>query len=264
MRGCLWLTAGLLVAALAGFVAFTALNRATRVESGAPGAAPPVEVVAAAQAIPVRAALTAEDVILKKVPVDAAPEGALRAVEDAVGKITLVDLYQGEVILSQRLVDPNVAAASGRLALVVAADEVLMAFPAGDLMSQSNVLKPGDRVDFLFSLDFPVNRGVAGATGPGGGQQDEEQQTFDVLQNVMIAAVVGQETTEAGAEAGEPQALLFTVSPQDALVLKYMLDAGGRVDIVLRAPGQEGPFTVEPVDVDYMIDRYQIPTLVGR
>ena len=54
------------------------------------------------------------------------------------------------------------------------------------------------------------------------------------------------------------------MSPQDALVLKYVKDAGGILDIVLRAPGAEQPFDVEPVDVDYILNRYQIPTEVGR
>ena len=266
MRGCLWLAAGLLVALLAAAVAYAALSRATATRSGAPGAAPEVEVVVAARPVAVRALLTAEDVQLKMLPVSAAPEGALRETGEAIGKVTLVDLYPGEVLLSQRLLDPNVASASGRLALVVAADEVLMAFPAGDLMNKTGVLKPGDHVDLLFSLEFPTDRGTGAgaAAGADAGQNEKDLQTLNVLQNVTLAAVVGQEIDEAGAQAGEPQALLFTVSPQDALVLKYMLDAGGVADIVLRAPGAEGPFTVEPVDADYMIDRYQIPTLVGR
>jgi pilus assembly protein CpaB len=91
--------------------------------------------VVAARAVPVRTVLTDEDVQLKQMPVSAVPEGALRETGEAVGKITLVDLYPGEVLLSQRLVDPDVASASGRLALVVAADEVLMAFPAGDRLT---------------------------------------------------------------------------------------------------------------------------------
>jgi flagella basal body P-ring formation protein FlgA len=67
---------------------------------------------------------------LREVPVDAVPEGAGRAAEQALGKVTLVDLYPGEVILAPRLVDPNVISGDGRLALVVAEDEVLMAIPA--------------------------------------------------------------------------------------------------------------------------------------
>jgi pilus assembly protein CpaB len=262
----------LVVAVLAGTVAFITLQRATAQRAGEDVlSGPQVPVVVAARAIEVRSLLTAEDLELKELPVEAAPEGAIRELEEAVGKITLVDLYPGEVILAQRLVDPNVITGDGRLALVIAEDEVLMAFPAHDLMSRVGVLKPGDHVDLLFSLDFPVNRGTEVSLAEGetaereaaGAGQEEEQATFNLLQNVTIAAIVtGQ--TPTGGEAGAPEAILLTVSPQDALLLKYAKDAGGIVDIVLRAPGTERPFSTEPVDVDYMIHRYRIPTEIGR
>jgi len=272
LRGCLWFTAGLVVALLAGFVAFITLSRAVAQRGAEPVSAPAVSVVVATRAIEVRSLLTSEDLELKELPVDAVPEGAVREVEDAEGKITLVALYPGEVILVQRLLDPNVIAADGRLALVVAEDEVLMAFPAEDLMSRVGVLKPGDHVDLLFSLDFPVNRGIAALLGPegaeeGGGAaagQGEEQATFNLLQNLTIGALVARRAPTGGTETGAPEAILLTVTPQDALVLKYVKDAGGILDIVLRAPGVERPFSTEPVDVDYLINRYQIPTEVGR
>jgi len=253
-------------------VAFITLQRATAQRTGEDVSGSRVPVVVAARAIEVRSPLTAEDLELRELPVEAAPEGAVRELEEAVGKITLVDLYPGEVILAQRLLDPNVITGDGRLALVVAEDEVLMAFPAKDLMSRIGVLKPGDHVDLLFSLDFPVNRGVEefllaegepAESGAAGGGREEEQVTFNLLQNVTIAAIVtGQ--TPTGGEAGAAEAILLTVSPQDALLLKYAKDAGGIVDIVLRAPGTERPFSTEPVDVDYMIHRYRIPTEIGR
>ncbi|MBM4429839.1 MAG: Flp pilus assembly protein CpaB [Chloroflexi bacterium] len=273
LRGCLWLTAGLVVAVLAGAVAFITLQRATTLRSTGEGVSGPrVPVVVAARAVEVRSQLTAEDLELKDLPVEAAPQGAVGELAGAVGKITLVDLYPGEVILAQRLLDPDVITGDGRLALVIAEDKVLMAFPAQDLMSQVGVLKPGDHVDLLFSLDFPVNRGVeefllaegeAAESGATGGTQEEEQATFNLLQNVTIAAIVTRKTPTGG-EAGVSEALLVTVSPQDALLLKYAKDAGGIVDIVLRAPGAERPFSTEPVDVDYMIYRYRIPTEIGR
>jgi hypothetical protein len=61
-----------------------------------------------------------------------------------------------------------------------------------------------------------------------------------------------------------PDTLLVTVSPQDALALKYAVDAGGTLDILLRPPGVTRPFLADPVDVDYLINRYRIPTGAGR
>lgn len=257
LRGFLWLTTGMLVAVLAGFVAFISLTRVQAQAIGQDVAQPKVAIVVAANTIAVRSALTAEDLTVKEMPVEAVPEGAVGQVEDAVGQITLVDLYPGEVVLTQRLVDPNVTSADGRKAVVIAEDEVLMAFPAQDLMSQVGVLKPGDQIDLLFSLNVPGPASVEG--------QDEKQATFNLLENVTISAMVagqplrGSNASSDANTAGPPQAILLTVSPQDALVLKYVKDAGGIVDVVLRAPGMDRPFGTEPVDMDYLINRYQIP-----
>ena len=257
-RGCLWLAAGLVVALLAGVVGFMVLSRTGGGRSDqAPAAGAEVPVVVAAQAVEVRSVLRAEDVAVKQMPVSAVPEGALRAVEEVAGKITLVALYPGEVILTQRLVDPNLTAADGRTAVVVAENEVLMAFPAADLMSKAGILKPGDHVDLLFSLKIPTNR-EAGAQNA-----QDELQTFDALSNVTIAATVAGQSSGQG-QTAPPEALLLTVSPQDALVLKYVKDAGGVLDVVLRAPGDTKPYPAEPVDTDYVIRRYQIPIQPGR
>lgn len=268
LRGFLWLFTGLIVAVMAGLVAFTTLSNATEAKGTTSVlSGPDVTVVVAARAIDIRSALTAEDLELKSMPVETVPEGALRQIEDAVGLITLVDLYPGEVLLSQRLADPNVVSADGRTALVVVQDEVLFAFPAKDLMSKTGILKPGDQVDLLFTLEVPTGR-VTALTGTGesaapGAMKEEELATFNALQNVSVAAVVAGKTATGGTDSSA-EAILLTVSPQDALVLKFALDSQAIPDIVLRAPGADQPFTTDPVDVDYMINRYQIPVEVGR
>ncbi|MFC2029567.1 Flp pilus assembly protein CpaB [Chloroflexota bacterium] len=256
LRGCLWLTAGLVVAVLAGGVAFISLQRATSARTvDEIDTSLLVPVVVASQNIGVRSQLTTSNLEEIEVPVDTTPEGAIGSLDEALGKITLVDLYPGEIILAQRLLDPNIITGDGRLALVVADGEVLMAFPAQDLMSRIPVLKPGDHVDLLFTLNF-ILEGE-------GAEADEEQVTFDMLQNVTIAALVGAQNDDGTVE-GQPEAILLTVSPQDALHLKYAKDAGGIVDIVLRPPGIEQPYSVEPVDADYMIRKYGIPIGQGR
>ena len=261
MRGCLWLTAGLIVALLAGFVGYATLQRATGAQAQQPAAAPQVPVVVAARAVTVRSPLKAEDLVVRNLPVDAAPEGALSDIAQAAGQVTLVDLYPGETILKQRLLDPNVTTGDGRLAILMAEDQVLMAFPAADLMSRAGVLKPGDHVDLLFSLKFPAKSTTAGAGGAGG----DKLTSFNTLQNATISAMVGGKApAQGGGQAAPPEGILLTVSPQDALVLKYVKDAGGTIDIVLRAPNAEQPFTVDPVDGDYLIRRYRIPVEVGR
>ncbi len=157
MRGCLWLTAGLVVAVLAGAVAFITLQGATGggPAAGSVGGGPRVSVVVAASAVEVRSALTTDNVEQRELPVNAVPEGAVGDLEEALGKITLVDLYPGEVVLAQRLVDPNVITGDGRLALMVAEDQVLMAISPADLMSQSPSSSPGTRWTCSSLSTFP-------------------------------------------------------------------------------------------------------------
>jgi pilus assembly protein CpaB len=261
LRGCLWLTAGLLVALVAGVVAFMALSRAAAQRSGAVQEIAQVDVVVATGRAPVRSVLTADNVRVKQMPVAAVPEGALQDPGQAVGRITLVELYPDEVILAPRLVDPNLLPPDGRMALALDGDKVLMAYTADDLLSRAGMVKPGDHVDLLATLDFPAVRMAGGGSG-----QDTAPASFTVLQNLAIAAIVGAPIPSGQESVGAalPAALLLAVSPQDAVTLKYVKDAGGRIDIVLRAPGAEQPFTVEPVDWNYLIDKYQIPTGVGR
>lgn len=262
MRGCLWLLAGLVMALLAGVVGFMTLSRASAQRSANEGATPEVPVVVAAQAVPVRSALKPSDLIMRNLPVNAVPEGALRDVSEAVGRVILTELYAGEIVLRQRLVDPNLKSGDGRFALALTDDQVLLAYPASDLLSRSGMLKPGDRVDLLFSVEVDPNRSLSavGARTAGGG---EETATFSSLQNVTISAVVaGQPGSDAATAA--PQMLLLTLSPQDALTLKYLKDIDGVLDMVLRAPGAEQPYVTDPVDADYLIRRYRLPVEVGR
>ncbi len=252
MRGLLWLISGLAVALIAGVVAFAFLSRATpapgpaQVSTLAPAAL--VEAVVAIETVGVRSLLTSESVELRQLPVDSLPDGALSTLEEAVGKITLVDLYPGEVILGQRLADPDHITGNGRTALLMEEGQVLFAVPPSDLMSNIGVLKAGDRVDLIFSFDF---------TGNGGSKA--EKMTFSLLQNVSLSAMIGGTVPEGATSPVDPRALLLMLDPQDVLVLKQMLDMGAKIDLVLRAPDDDQEFDLDPVDEEYIVNGWSIP-----
>lgn len=266
LRGFVWLSAGVVLALLAGLVAYTSLTRVTETPTGAAALAPSVSVFTAARSLPVRSVLTLDDMIAVDMPADVVPDGSVRSSDVAVGRLTTAPFYPGEPILEQQLIDPNVVSPDGRKALYLLEDEVLMALPAQDTLSGSGMLAAGDHVDILFSLNFPENRGI-GATDT---EQEAQQTTFGLLQNVSIAGLVGgvpqasEEEGGEGASAAAPDLVLLSIAPQDALALKYAVDAGGVIDLVLRAPGVEKPFVTDPVDIDYLINRYRIPTGPGR
>lgn len=267
LRGLIWFLAGIILALLAGFVAYSTLTRVAASPVAFDASGPTVTTVAAGRTIQPRTLLTQEDLILVEIPAASAPEGLLDSLDAVIGKLTLVALYGGEPVLQQKLVDPNVRGTDGRSALFLNQDQVLMAIPGQDIMSRVGVLKPGDRVDILYSLSFPENRGI-GATDE---NDDDEQSTFALLQNITIVEMIGgirpidpAAPQAVAPEIVRPDSLLITLAPQDALTLKYAIDAGGIVDLVMRAPGVERPFESDPVDIDYLINRYSIPTGPGR
>lgn len=237
-----------------------------------------VSVVVTTHDIPVRALLEPEDLTQIEVPVQLAPLEAVGDPAAAVGKISMIPMATGEMVSRHHLADPSNYAHD--LAFVIDDDQVLMAFPANDLMSRLNVLQPGDVVDIFVSLESPLLP-APGSTDEGGSALF----TFNAMQQVEISAVVIEvlqarrtETTSStavrvGDEEVEvqqrptptpqpsdqrPQGLLLALDPQDALVLKYIKDVGGLVDIVLRAPTAEVRFELSPVMAEYLRDRFEL------
>jgi pilus assembly protein CpaB len=257
------------------------LSRATGTQAELTVPTPVTEpVLVAAHAVPLGIVLKAEDLSIVQVPIELAPLNALKSVEEGTGKITSVQLAAGEMIMPHHLIDPtNIA--NRNLGFALKDDQVLMAFPITDLMSSLNILKRGDVVDILVSVDeeVPTNGNVLASSGE---DTQTKKFTFNALQRVEISAVVvdivqqeetGAPVSEANPLAtpqptpipdpsqGAPRALMLALSPQDALTLKHLKDGGGAFDLVLRAPTSTQLFESNPVTDDYLIDRYELITI---
>ncbi len=279
IKGILWIIIALLTSITAGFIAYITLINATTQKAACDTSAL-TEVVVTSRSINTGRMLTQGDLTTEEMPVRLLPDGAFRHVADVIGMVALTDLYPGEIVLSQKLAKPDIVSGNGRIAAVLAEDHVIMAIPTTDLMSNINLLKPGDQVDILYSLDTP--RQNLAYTLDGGGvsslatEETTKQTTFVALEDVTIAAVVSpydtvapatpvadqaaQEEIDAMAAEEGASAILIAVMPQDALMLKYLQDAGGVFDVVLRSPTNDLPSDARPVDIDYIIHRFQLPT----
>jgi pilus assembly protein CpaB len=281
-RGLIFGLLGILVVFIGIIIIRGAVGRVTA-PPPRPTLPPPLtsSVLVTTHAIPLRGILKAEDLTLAEVPIELVPPGALTGKDAAVGRITKIALAAGEMVLEHHLANPTKT--SKDLAFTIGDDQVIMAFPATDLMSQINILQAGDLVDILVSLEVPVLPGQAQQAGAPGQEPKAEDElfTFNALQRITIQAVVvkvtpprttsssaTRTTTTAGATPQptptpvppeiEPQAILLALSPQDALVLKHLKDAGGVIDIVLRAPTSTQLFQLEPVMPEYLKDRYEL------
>jgi pilus assembly protein CpaB len=211
-----------------------------------------------------------EDVQIVTVPVSLVPRDALVTIEAALGKIVTVHLVQGEMVLQHHLADPTNV--SHDVGYIIADDQVLMAFPASDLMSGLGVLQRGDTVDIFASMTVEVSpTTIAPATGTTAEQEAITRLfTFDAFQRVQVTAMVvdvvaESESTTSGATQPTPnpadisvRAYLLAMTAQDALVLKHMRDTGAIFDIVLRSPTSNELFDVSPVTADYLSQLFKL------
>jgi len=229
------------------------------------------DVVIATHDLAIGTVINREDIQTASYPVSLVPRDALPSIEAALGKITTAHLIQGEMVLQHHLADPTNI--SHDIGYIIGDDQVLMAFPATDLMSGLGVLQRGDNVDIFATMTVEVSPTTI-APSPGTTQEQQEKITrmftFDAFQRIQVTAIVVDvvaepERTEAGAAQPTPnpadirvRAYLFAMDPQDALVLKNMRDKNAVFDIVLRSPTSNELFTVSPVTVEYLLQRYEL------
>lgn len=252
----------------------------------APTPIPPVteQVVVAARDLAVGDLLQIDDLRLVAFPVEVIPRNVLRNLENVVGRFTKVPLVFGEMVLDHHLADPTNV--SGDLAFIIGEEAVLMAFPANDLMSSLDVLRRGDMVDLLMTSTEEVR--VVDETGrqltdeEGNNLFESRIVTFNALQRIEITAMIvdviqaeggggtvtGQVIEGVQQPASTPvpaevrvRAYLLALSPQDALVVKHLLDTGAVVDLVLRSPISNRIFELAPVLQEYITDKYQLEVL---
>ena len=229
------------------------------------------DIVIATHDLAIGTVINREDIQTASIPVSLVPRDALLSIEAALGKIAAVHLIQGEMVLQHHLADPTNV--SHDIGYIIGDDQVLMAFPASDLMSGLGVLQRGDNVDIFASMTVEVTPTIiAPALGTTTEQEEKITRlfTFDAFQRVQISAIVADVVAESGTTAegaAQPtpnpadirvRAYLLAMTPQDALVLKHMRDTGAAFDIVLRSPTSNELFDVNPVTVDYLLQRYEL------
>jgi Flp pilus assembly protein CpaB len=211
------------------------------------------------------------DVEIVEIPVAYVSRGVIDDLDRVYGKFTKVDLIQGEMVLSHNLANPTEI--SHDISYVLDDNHVLMAIPAGDLMSRESIIQRGDIVDVFVSLEEELV-----VTTPEGEEIEESfTVTFDALQRMSITAMVvdiipeEEEGVRVAADAEGEQivhrddivvkAYLVALDPQDALVLKHLKDIGAIWDFVLRAPTSTGQFDLTPVTSEFLKELYGLEIL---
>jgi hypothetical protein len=173
-----------------------------------------------------------------------------------LNKFSDTPLIAGEILLQHRLLSPTDANAP--VIYRMNADQVLIAIPATAILGQVGMLAVGNHLDIAYTvaIDFDQAEEEASTEAP--------MTTFLSLQNLEVKGLLRrQPPTEESSALMRPDAILLAVSPQDALVLKHLIDTGAPMDFFLRAPGNEALSPVLPIDAQYLIDRFQLQIPTG-
>jgi Flp pilus assembly protein CpaB len=276
-RSGLWFIAAVLLAVLAGVIAILALRQAASRETTSPPALGRT-VVVARQPIAANSIIRIESVLSEER--SDSPDGAAVSVQDVLGRVALRDIAQGEVITTQELAGVGLTSGTSEitgtrsLPYLLGNDKIAIALPATGILSKWGAVMPGDHVDVLFTIDvvletpFPAEMptGEEG-TLPEKLERDQSLDNISVLtlQNLEVLQVIEEPAPQVESQqqqqqqpSGPQRALVLKIDPQDAVVLKYLLDSTGKIDLALRSPTNNTLFDVEPVNINYLVLRYGI------
>lgn len=265
--GLIWWFSAFVLAALAGVLTFQLLRSVSPAQVSITEQPDTQLVVVAASDLPFRRSITEEDLMVRKFPSESIPAGAALTVEQVVGKMSTVDLYAGEPVILQQLVNPSIVTAE--LALSIPDSKTVMAVPTESELIGNRLVRPGDHIDLLGTFEMEMDSGESASNMLKSVALLRDLEVHAIILPVKLDDRISLE--DVNNEGGEPsesgvfrtqnqlgQSVLLAVDIQDALVVRHVLDAAGIVDLVLRAPEDDSLVEAVPVDQNYLADRYHI------
>jgi pilus assembly protein CpaB len=176
-------------------------------------------VFSAAKDIPLGAVLTQADLTTMTLG-GAAPKGAILKPEDAIGRGTLTQIYQGEPILDSLLAGLG---SGGGLAPTIPPGMRACAVRVDEVVGVAGFVIPGMRVDVLVSGNPP------GA----GASEGEETQTL--LQNIQVLSAGTDIQRDNEGKPQQVQVVNLLVTPEQAEALSLASNSL-KIQLVLRNP----------------------------
>lgn len=255
MRGRILVLLGLIMAVISAGLVFFLLASSSG-EEAAPVETRPV--VVAIQPVPARSVIPPDAITVREWPVELIPTGALTDTADVANKLATTDIYQGQPIVRDMVVDKEAAAeelgttAAQRsdVSFLIEEGKVAMAFPVDEISSVAGAIRPGDTVDIIVSFSASIQD--LGGTLPPNLSRTSVNMTAFTLQNIEILR-----TSPWTAEDGEATGNMYTmlVDRQQAAILTYIRQYMTPV-FVLRPAGDEAVYQVEPVTMRYILTNY--------
>lgn len=245
-RGGILMTLGLILALVTGGLVYYMLRQTasaaanTQVPEVTPVPMQPIPV--AAHPLSAGATISDTDVMMRDYPIDLIPVGVVTQTAGLSGQMVIDSVQEGEFFRPAQLA----ASAEGQLSQTIEQSKVVMAFPVDDLLSKSLVVREGDRVDLLLSLDVQENTDTELRQG---------KATSYTVQNIEVVKMVRDQPTEDNPNP-PIQAILFEMNPQDAVIAKFVKDSGGMLDLTLRSSVDPEPYVTNAINQDFLIDNY--------
>jgi len=266
--GYLVMAVGLVGALVTGVLVYQQVVAAEVLKAALPTA----QVVVATEDIDGRSQIKASQVGFRTVQNDLVYAGAATRLEDVVGMFNPGPILKGEIIGTHKIGQqgtnnaPSIQIEKGKEMYVMP-----ISFGGAPFsVAQINALRPGDRVDLLYTS-------MESSSAPPGDQRPDGSanpapylQTRVMLQDLRIHSLGSfaddgtllQATADPSSKTGAPSVdktnIIFVVTPEQALVLKWLrdlsaIDKSTNVEMVLRSPtdsGQTDPNLV--IDLKYM------------
>ncbi len=248
-RGLILVLLGLVLALGTGALVFMLLRNAAPVITPNNAQLPPTPVPTkrlpvAARLLEAGTVISETDIEIQEFPIDTPAVGVISDTTELVGEQVLESVQPGAVFRATALRGTD----GGPLSNAIAPARVVIAFPAGDLLSQTRVITPGDRIDLLLTLDMVDTTGAGGETRTG-------KATNFTVQNINVLRVVRDQPTEEN-QNPVPSALLLELEPQDAVRVKFVKDNGGVIDFALRSRLDTEEFDVDAYNLDNLRDDF--------
>jgi pilus assembly protein CpaB len=245
--GRLLILIGLILGALAAAAIIVTLNTNN---NQPPPVVKLVKVVIAQQSVALGTAIPTGAVSVAEWPEDAVRPEMLTDTNQVVGQISTVPIVPGQEIVRGMIVDKAAAAAGDKAgspaSYAIPADRVAVVYPIDPVSGVASALHEGDRIDMLVSYDLVATGNISGTA--------KRQITQIALQDIQIMHIGLWNAGDANAPSAAYLTLLVT--PQDALVLKFLRETTTGVQFALRGAGNHTVVRTQPVIIDYVDQRF--------
>lgn len=188
-------------------------------QAAAPSQGPTTKVYAAAKDIPLGAVIQPADLTTIAIAPGDVPKGAVTKQENAVGRGTISEIYQGEMITDSRL---SGAGLGGGLAPTIPKGMRACAVRVDEVVGVAGFVIPGTRVDVLGSGTPPNSSG-------------QNQVTQILLQNIQVLSAGTDIQKDATGKPQQVQVVTLLVTPEQSQMLSLASNTL-KIQLALRNP----------------------------